>query len=322
MKSPIAAFHELLGVTPALPVGSPSDLHRAFGAVRNELDALNKVISDNASNYIVAPLALGNYALTPTWFTDEECVRFDARVMGTLRHITGLIEQASNVLQEYKTKSFTHHELLDAGDDLLAVLEAQLRREQAHSAIHFFEGVEKVLYEQSRQVLGRFSSLKAARSLRTCTTDELKRKSTQLSRQVKAPIHLGDGDENRDGVPPLTGVWAELDLRDRRPQAGQVYTLANEVLPSLLEEAELARQTEQTALEIQAIGSIFAEKVYEQSEQITRIHSLTFETVGTLESANTYLHRAARRLRGTTKLTVVIILMAIFSLVFLDRING
>ncbi|TNJ26273.1 Qa-SNARE 4 [Giardia muris] len=319
MKSSIAAFHELLGVTPALPVGSPSDLHRAFGAVRNEIQALNRVISDNTGNYIVAPLALGTYAITPTWFTDEECVRFDARVMGTLRHITGLIEQASAILREYKTKSFTHHELLDAGDDLLGVLEAQLRREQSHSAIHFFEGVEKALYEQSRQVLSRFSRLKAARSIRTCSTDDLKRKSIQLSRQVRAPISHNNEEEQ---MSPLTGVWADLDVRNRHSQVGQTQALVQEVLPSLLEEAELARQTEQTALEIQAIGNVFAEKVYEQSEQITRIHSLTFETVGTLESANTYLQRAARRLRGTTKLTVVIIIMAIFSLIFLDRING
>lgn len=337
-----STFHQLLGTeSPATVRVLPSPMHSAFSTARKEVISLRDIIVQNASSYTAATLSSNIRSIESMPFTDEECALFDSRILTIFTHINGLIGNILKELRIYASKDSSNDDL-DIEESALEALERQLRRDNSKNAIQYFEGVGGILLAQINQIFDDYGSLRAKRRA-VVSSDCLRERSQQ---HIHA-LNMQQGPSNKilaisNAVPEdhnssspangkgLTGIWATVQatndedqiIRVDRSQIGNVKTLATRrILPSLMEEVDIVRRTEQTAHEIQSLNALFAEKVIEQSEQIDRIYSVTFETAGTLENANKYLKKAAKRLRSSTKITIVLMCLAIFCLLFLDYIN-
>lgn len=337
-----STFHQLLGTeSPADVKISPSPMHSAFSTARREVISLRDIVVKNSGSYTAATLSSNMRSVEGMPFTDEECALFDARILTIFTHINGLI---GNILKELKT--YAARESADDGVDTeenaLEALERQLRRDNSKNAIQYFEGVGNILLAQVTQVFEDYGSLRAKRRA-VVSSDCLRERSQQhihaLNMQQDSPTKVSAvssptqevlGSNSSAHAKGLTGIWATVHAMDNedyaprmeRTQVGTSKALATRrILPSLIEEVDIVRRTEQTAHEIQSLNTLFAEKVIEQSEQIDRIYAVTFETAGTLDNANKYLKKAARRLRSSTKITIVLMCLAIFCLLFLDYIN-
>lgn len=337
-----STFHQLLGTeSPADVKISPSPMHSAFSTARREVISLRDIVVQNSSSYTAATLSSNMRSVEGMPFTDEECALFDARILTIFTHINGLI---GNILKELKT--YAARESADDGVDTeenaLEALERQLRRDNSKNAIQYFEGVGNILLAQVTQVFEDYGSLRAKRRA-VVSSDCLRERSQQhihaLNMQqdshtkvsaVSSPTQEVLGSNSSAHAKGLTGIWATVHAMDNedyaprmeRTQVGTSKALATRrILPSLIEEVDIVRRTEQTAHEIQSLNTLFAEKVIEQSEQIDRIYAVTFETAGTLDNANKYLKKAAKRLQSSTKITIVLMCLAIFCLLFLDYIN-
>lgn len=335
-------FHQLLGTeSPADVKILPSPMHSAFSTARREVISLRDIVVQNASSYTATTLSSNTRSVEGMPFTDEECALFDSRVLTIFTHINGLVGNILKELKAYAAKDSVD-DSFDTEESALEVLERQLRRDNSKNAIQYFEGVGSILLAQVTQIFEDYGSLRAKRRA-VVSSDRLRERSQQhihaLNMQQSASnntsatsnaVQEGYRSTSPSPAKGLTGIWATVHAmndEDRAPrvdrsQAGTVKTLATRrILPSLMEEVDIVRRTEQTAHEIQSLNALFAEKVVEQSEQIDRIYAVTFETAGTLENANKYLKKAAKRLRSSTKITIVLMCLAIFCLLFLDYIN-
>ncbi|EFO61755.1 Syntaxin 18 [Giardia lamblia P15] len=337
-------FHQLLGTERPEDVKiSPSPMHNAFSTARREVLSLRDIVIQNSSNYTAATLSSNTCSVEGMPFTDEECALFDARILTIFTHINGLVGNILKELEAYAAKESGGDEF-DTEENALEVLERQLRRDNSKNAIQYFEGVGNVLLAQVTQIFEDYGSLRAKRRA-VVSSDYLRERSQRhvyaLNMQKDSSTNMssasnttreesGHGNAPMDHTKGLTGIWATVHAMDDEDHASQVSqsqmgtskTLATRrILPSLMEELDIVRRTEQTAHEIQSLNALFAEKVIEQSEQIDRIYAVTFETSGTLENANKYLKKAAKRLRSSTKITIVLMCLAIFCLLFLDYIN-
>lgn len=337
-------FHQLLGTEKPEDVRvSPSPMHNAFSTARREVLSLRDIIVQNSSSYTATTLSSNTRSVEGMPFTDEECALFDARILTIFTHINSLVGNILKELKTYAAKDSTGDEF-DAEENALEVLERQLRRDNSKNAIQYFEGVGNVLLAQVTQIFEDYGSLRAKRRA-VVSSDYLRERSQRHvyalnmqrdpSTSTPAVSNATQEGSGREGAPVdhakgLTGIWATVHAmndEDHAPQVSQSHMSTTKVqatrriLPSLMEELDIVRRTEQTAHEIQSLNALFAEKVIEQSEQIDRIYAVTFETSGTLDNANKYLKKAAKRLRSSTKITIVLMCLAIFCLLFLDYIN-
>lgn len=284
---------------------NPSAAFLTFQTVSNELAALRSLIQEYSNQYIAAPLAMGVGVTDATWFSDADCTKFDANVVATCKHLNKIVSDSLAEVRKY-SKNLCVDDALN--DDLYSAVLRRREAEQSKQAVAFFGGVAQSLYARANGLLYEFSQLKELRKINRITIRE---PSLQ-----QLPADVSNAATEDGASTDLAGEW---DSFEQKYKAGVLEDGA--MVDQVLEDLTIARQTEVAAQAIQQLGALFAEQVLEQSESINRLYAMATDASAVLDSANAYLSRAKRRLNAATKMTVVILLISIFSIAFLDYIN-
>eukprot|EP00966_Prymnesium_polylepis_P046662 1081741-Prymnesium_polylepis.1 len=79
-----------------------------------------------------------------------------------------------------------------------------------------------------------------------------------------------------------------------------------------------AREAEKSVLEISTLSHLFSSKVDEQAQQIDQLHEIAEQTSENLVSGNQYIDSAAKHSRDFRLWMLTVMLVASFSLLFLD----
>ncbi len=142
---------------------------------------------------------------------------------------------------------------------------------------------------------------------------EMKPEDTLWSRKVKVP-----NLRRQQGLPSAPG------REEGKKDAAQVQlqeensTLLNE----LQQMNDSVEQVQQTLVEISSLNQVFSSQIQEQSEQLELLYEEAMQVSMNFEKGNKELTKAKEYNKQGGRIIIIIILLATFSLLFLDWYQG
>jgi len=336
-----------------------SPLEMAFQAVWEEICVINDVLRAHRASLSGCILAQPPEGFRPIWFTPAECAQLDAEVRAKVTHVCKSVDAilaqvdraeretagAVGASQELAYFRGIGRSLYTVARDILDELREIGLRRTADSGRGGRAGIRSKRVAVQRPGAAEDGEL-------TGQSDGISVEGTGLAtvrlggdweailnspsrKAIPRPVEGSRGNGVQFHKMPELGFHSDSVLDpavdpavdptpDRAAEPSPDRRCLQEVslFDTALEEHQIVSETEQNALEIQRLGEMFAGKVCEQAEQISRLYAMALDADANLEAANTNLSSAKRSLRKSTKLTLFLLLLATFWILFIDYIHS